>query len=88
MSDLVWEEPPPMSDSSRPRVNWMEELRPLTERSGEWARVRVWSAKSSAWRAAHMINRRTTPLVVGQWEARVGPVGERWGLWVRYLEEA
>jgi hypothetical protein len=66
----------------------MEELRPLTERPGEWARVRDWKGKSSASKVAHRINRRTIPLVMGEWEARVRRVGDRWGLWVRYLEDS
>lgn len=93
MSDFVWEEPPPRGTRGGPRIAWMEELRPLTERPGEWARVRDWKTRASANAVARGINSRTIPLDPGKWETHVGRVGDgllgdRWGLWVRYLGSA
>lgn len=68
MAEILWQEPRPKIHRGRERIDWLELLRPLTERPGAWALVRHYDGKASANQAANQLRKGRHALVVGRWE--------------------
>lgn len=75
-AEIIWEEPPPMAVG--PQVDWPTVIAKVKANPGQWAMVKECPKLNTA-------TSYITRLKPHGLEVRVGPRGERFGIWVRYV---